>query len=406
MNQFSAVKKKYYPKINLSRFSFLTLVNKRIGDSEVSWFRFGNRHHVMLSSVKTIELAGKLEKKGQLDRQAFNADYSPILGNGAFTVPQKDWEIHKREIMRYLTPTRGNDVIWQAIAHRASHRALDRWKHSRTINGVKFCRSIAQESIIEVFFGTPTAINQFKLHTITRLMLLSSEAIGFSLLFFKKHPTRFIKLPQFIGKLAGDALSRMIERAPQRPGSPAADPMFRQDIRTLMFAGHETMACALMSCLWMIGNNQALQNTLRKDIQENGSQSKLLKNTILETLRLLPPLHTPPPRVCTTDININGEAISTGSIVFFGLWQAHRRCPNAEQFNPERFNATKSERTIVPFGTGPKRCVGEQLSLVFLITVLSEILINVNINACDNKANLNPRSLVLLKELFKFESIK
>ena len=397
----------FIPDIRLSPRCFIQFIEKNSKGKIISFFNFGRTKVTMLSSIAAIQKAGKLEKKGNPDRQAFNADFIPVLGDGAFTAPPHQWLEHKRQIMRHLTPSKNNKYIWEKAAIKATQMALNNCDQKSIVNGFKFSQSIGQEMIITVFFGAPSVINKYKLGIINKILMFSIEGIGFVRLWFGGKPKWLMKIPQTIGHLAGYSLEKMVINAKPLPESPAADPAFRKEIHTLLFAGQDTLTCALMSCLWILGNDLSIQDKARLEIKNNNLENCYLKNIVLETLRMLPPLHTPPLRLCPEAMQIDGQTIPAGSTLVYGIWHAHRRCSYPNQFNPDRFKDPISTQ-IIPFGTGPKRCVGEHIALCYLTSVLAEMLSKLVIISEDKTLTLNPRTITFSNKplLFTFKKIE
>lgn len=395
----------FNPKITFSRFSFIRSVQSQSTGQALDWFRFGGRKHVVLKSIEVIDAACKLEKQGLLDRQEFNIDMLSMLDKGVLSAPAEEWECHKRNVMRYLNPTNGHRELWQTKTTKAVSRALATLRDDQTVYGQRLCRQIAQETIQTIFFGHPRAINPFKLHLLFRLMLFTTELIGLSVVFCKTRPTWIVKSSQWLGKLAGDLLTREIQKADKRKGSPATDPEFQPELRTLLFAGQDTMTCALQNSLWLLANDMEMQQLIRTALRKDANNTQMVDHLIYESFRMLPPLHTSAPRVCLQNIEINGVQIPKDTLVFYGIWQTHQNVENPELFDPNRFATIKPSKTIIPFGSGPKRCVGEQLSYVFLSTALAEIVRQYSISTANQSLHLNPVTLLMNNEKIRFERL-
>ncbi len=396
----------YFPKITLCPFSFIEYTRKKSKGQAVSFIQFGLTKFALLSRTHLIEEAGKLEKTGVLDRQKFNSDFLPILGEGSFTATQKKWGHHKRLLMRYLTPAKGNTVKWSAVVQRAANSAIRQCNHPH-VNGVQFSRCIVQETLLEVFFGNPNAINKKKLHFLIRTMFATSELVCFLRLILTCHADLLIKPFQFIGHKAGNMLDNMINNAQATESSAWSDNKFRSELRTVLFAGHESLTYSLVNSLWILGNNESLQNQVRDEIKSVGLESLLLNHVILETFRIMPTVHTPPPRICQSDIVIDGVNIDSGTSILYGLWHAHHSCHNPSQYDIARFDKPKSYRMILPFGSGPKRCVGEHLAMTFLTRALYEVIINNKITSLNKTMPLKPRTVLMprRKILFNFSAV-
>ncbi|CRK97114.1 CLUMA_CG010454, isoform A [Clunio marinus] len=157
---------------------------------------------------------------------------------------------------------------------------------------------------------------------------------------------------------------------------------------TLFLDAFETASLALHLALYELGKSQDVQNKLRREIEENleGKEfltyEKLLELPYLdqifyEVLRLHPPLQTTS-RVCNDDCELTSAKdrkikIKKGSVVVIPIYSIQRDARyynNPENFNPERFNiehggvkAFKELGVLIPFGDGPRICLGMRRSL-------------------------------------------
>ncbi|XP_076273990.1 cytochrome P450 6a2-like [Rhynchophorus ferrugineus] len=149
-------------------------------------------------------------------------------------------------------------------------------------------------------------------------------------------------------------------------------------------AGFETSSTAMTFALFCLSQNQTVQQKLRDEINEvlqkhDGNISyeavkemKYLDMVVNETLRIYPPLPGIP-RVCSKDYRIPGTdlVIEKGTRLQIPVWGLHMDpdyYPNPEVFNPENFNeenkAKRHEFTFLPFGEGPRMCIGLRFGLM------------------------------------------
>lgn len=148
-------------------------------------------------------------------------------------------------------------------------------------------------------------------------------------------------------------------------------------------AGFETSSTTMGFFLYEMARNEDIQNRVRKEIDEiiaqhNGeitfesiNEMKLLEMCVDETLRMYPPVFNLV-RECTKDwkmpdSNIIIEKGVTMTIPVFAIQRDAEYYPNPEQFQPQRFNAENSagktfiDRPYMPFGEGPRLCIGQRL---------------------------------------------
>lgn len=185
-------------------------------------------------------------------------------------------------------------------------------------------------------------------------------------------------------------------------------------------AGFETSSTTMSFCLYELAKNEDVQNRVRKEIDnvltdhkgeitfEAINEMKLLEMCIDETLRLYPPVFNII-RECTKDWQMPGSnvVIEKGvSVVVpaFAMQRDAKYYPNPDQFIPERFSventADKSftEMPYLPFGDGPRVCIGQRLgkmqTKVGLVLLLQSFKFNLSGNTL-KPIKISPQSIVL-----------
>jgi cytochrome P450 len=407
------------PKFRPAAGSFLSLIGRWIHGRAVI-FPWIKSSIAILAAPEAILQAARLENQGDLSRQDFTHDLVfPILGEGVFSSSEAEWRRHKLACMRHLKPTRVNLEVWKSAARQAALKALDELKppgaalgQAFQVDGIQFCRKIVQEVLLEVFLGTAEQIDKARLYHLTHRMDACAEVGTFFLLAFGRKWGWHLARPfQLIGYLARRRLQETIDGWAIRPGFPAEDLQFRENLRSLLFAGQDTLTDALAFSLWMLGARPELQDKIRLEVTERGPDSPALRHAILETLRLLPPVHTLPARTARREIEICGVKIPKGTEVLYSLWFAHRRCERPEEFILERFARHRSERgeRFFPFGVGPKRCVGEHLAMTVLCALLATLLTRGRVESSSQTLELGARTVLVpkrpLKLKFRFDPL-
>jgi cytochrome P450 len=193
-----------------------------------------------------------------------------------------------------------------------------------------------------------------------------------------------------------DILS-MLMAARDEEGNPMTDLELRDELLTLLFAGHETTATAMSWALYWIHH---LPNVKEKLLQELKSVTDptdwmsifrlpYLTAVCNETLRIHPVAMLTFPRVVAEPVELLGYKLELNTIVIGCIYLLHHReelYPDAEQFKPERFlDRQFSPYEFMPFGGGVRRCVGEALAQFEMKIVLATILLNYNLELSDRK---------------------
>jgi cytochrome P450 len=167
------------------------------------------------------------------------------------------------------------------------------------------------------------------------------------------------------------------------------DDLIRDQILTMLIAGHDTSTALLAWALHLLGKHpEALAQAVAEvdavvgqdDLTESHmNQLPYLDSLIKETLRLYPPIHVGN-RIVAEDTHISGYELKAGTRVMASIYLSHRdgrywEAPN--EFRPERFarNAKKPPAfTYVPFGGGARACIGAAFAQVKAKVVLARIL--------------------------------
>ena len=165
------------------------------------------------------------------------------------------------------------------------------------------------------------------------------------------------------------------------------DDAIRDELVTMVVAGHETVASALTWTLMLLAEHPEAQRRLRDEARAAGDPSPLrlweqlpwTRAVIDESLRLFPPGWVVSRRAAEAD-SVGGQVVPAGTLAIISPWLLHRNAgswPHPSEFRPERFlgeTVTKARPDYLPFGLGPRLCIGRDFALVELTILLVELL--------------------------------
>jgi cytochrome P450 len=191
---------------------------------------------------------------------------------------------------------------------------------------------------------------------------------------------RIIRERRASGDDPGDVLSRLLAARDPDSGEGLSDSELRDEVMTLFLAGHETTALALTWSLALLAHHPSEARKLQEELDRTlGQRPPKLADlehlhytlaVLKEAMRLYPPAYviTRNSRVETT---IGGVAMPRDQLVFINVYGIHRReaaFAQADSFRPERF-LSEGEKlwprcTYLPFGAGPRVCVGNHFALM------------------------------------------
>lgn len=188
-----------------------------------------------------------------------------------------------------------------------------------------------------------------------------------------------IQLKKASGRTQGDLLGQIID-AQDEDGSTMTRKQLRDELMTLFLAGHETTALSLTYTLLLLAQHPECQSQLRKDLNEKGVESLLLKQVIQESLRLYPPAWVIGREALQND-RLGQHDIPAGTNVIIPIYAIHHdesTFRDAWRFDPSRwtseFQSNLPKAAFLPFGYGQRMCIGAQFAMQELSIVLKEVV--------------------------------
>ena len=173
-----------------------------------------------------------------------------------------------------------------------------------------------------------------------------------------------------------DVLSRLLLVGSDTGDAPLSDAELRDQLVTLLLAGHETTAAALAWTLYELASHPDLQGEGYAAARDG--DDRFLEALLKESMRLHPVIASTA-RKLTRDQVIGGWRLPAGTVVNTSILLAHQRrdsYPDTWTYRPSRFvNNEVEPNTWLPFGGGVRRCIGAGFSLMEGTAVLGEILL-------------------------------
>lgn len=188
----------------------------------------------------------------------------------------------------------------------------------------------------------------------------------------------------------GDLLSMFMATRDEETGESMNDRQLRDEVMTLLMAGHETTANGLAWAFALLSQHPDIARRLRDEIRTALGERRptlgevmalpLLDRVVDEVLRLYPPAWSIGRRAEQED-ELGGFHIPKHSLVIPNVYLAHRNpsyWPNPEGFDPDRFLEGESEKrprfAYLPFGGGPRQCIGNSFALLEMKLALAIVL--------------------------------
>ena len=187
----------------------------------------------------------------------------------------------------------------------------------------------------------------------------------------------------------GDLLSMLMHTEDADTGERMTDAQLRDEVVTMLLAGHETTANALSWALYLLGQHPQITARIRDEFTRvvgdgvpDARQTRALEYTervVKETLRLYPSAWMIDRRPIEDDV-IDGVRVRAGSLVAVSPWITHhdpRLWDDPMTFDPDRFLPEREKErpryAYFPFGGGPRMCIGQPFSMMESVLILGSI---------------------------------
>jgi cytochrome P450 len=320
----------------------------------------------------------------------------PVLGEHSVLLLDERAHMEQRKLL--LAPLHGKRMQgYGELMAEIAAKEIDRWPAGEPYRLRPRMQAITLEIILRAVFGLEHGERLRRLRIeLRRLldMLTQPQMLLFPLLMGPERLSRFgpfQRLHADVDELvyseiaerrrAGDLdarddiLSMLLQARHESDGSPMTDQEVRDELLTLLVAGHETTATALA---WAVERLIRHPDKLARLTDEVRSGTKdYLEAVVTETLRLRPVISLVARRL-TEPVEIGRWQLPAGVTVAPSIYLVHRRpdvYPNPERFEPERFlQRSPGTYTWIPFGGGVRRCIGGSFAHFEMQVVLSELV--------------------------------
>jgi cytochrome P450 len=326
-----------------------------------------------------------------------NEILAPLLGRNSLLVLDEKRHMSQRKLL--LPPFHGSRMQgYGQTMGEIAEREIDRWPTGAPYKLRPRMQALTLEIILRTVFGVGgdeagkladlrEALREFLDMTtnprfLAPLLLVGPKRVR-GLAAFRRRIERVDEL--IYGEIAerrragdveerDDVLSMMIG-AGHEDGSPMSDEEMRDELVTLLVAGHETTATSLAWAVERLTRNPEKLERLRAELLEG--REEYLTATIQETLRLRPVISIVL-RKLTEPVEIGGYELPAGVSVAPCIYLVHRNAeiyPEPERFLPERFlDNPPGTYTWIPFGGGVRRCLGASFAQFEMAVVLKELV--------------------------------
>jgi cytochrome P450 len=399
--------------------------------------QYGDVVHLKAGPYHGYLLSNPADIKHVLQDNARNYHKSPLydrlrdgLGNGLLTSEDALWLRQRRLAQPAFHRQRLIGMADMMVSCTA--RVLDQWdrRAGEPFDLVSEMMSLTQAIIVRTMFSTDLGsaseivnrtwpiINQRIGETFwstkleTRLPIPANRRFARALHELDTVVYRIIAERRESGREESDLLSMFLAARDEETGEGMTDRQLRDEVTTMLLAGHETTSLLLSWTYYVLSQHPEAEQRIADEVDAvvgdgvpgfaHLERLTWTRMVLEEVLRLYPPAWGFS-RLALKDDEIAGYRVPAGSIVYLIPFVLHRRptlWPEAERFDPERFapgrEAGRHRFAYLPFGAGPRGCIGNQFAMVEAQLIVSAIAQRYRIDLLAGQ-RIRPEPLITLR---------
>ena len=338
--------------------------------------------------------------------------FSMIFGNGLLSSDGEVWRTHRRTMAPAFDP---RSVASYAPSMAATAQAFaQRWRNLPDGHVIDVAEDMLKVTL-QIIAGTMFSTDTDEIIDEVATTLHSAGLIRPSLAeflpvvgeyFLREHEKKIAKsfarldglVERFIsereaqmqaGGAPNDLLGRLIAAKDAETGVAMTPREVRDQMLTIFLAGHETTATALTWAWYVLAERPAEAAKLHAELDavlqgrpptfDDVPRLPYARAVIDEVLRLYPAAPMLSARQAVADDVVAGRKIKAGDLISVSPWVLNRHrdlWDDPEAFNPDRFLSGNTERprfAYIPFGAGPRICIGMQLALTEAVMLLATL---------------------------------
>jgi cytochrome P450 len=392
-----------FPEFARDALAFKTRLSREYGP--LTYYRSLGREFYQLNDPDLVEtvLVHRNEQFGK--GELFHDILDPVTGDGLLTAEGDQWRRQRHMVNPAFHPDRiaeYSEIMVQETAAMAND-----WADGERVDVHSELMSVTLDIVTRALFGMEITDGD----TISDALDVVMDRVGspVSSLVPASWPTpgnqAFSGAIDDIDDVVDDIIERhrvdsvdqesvlsALLRARDAAGETMDDELVRDEVRTLLLAGHETTALALTFSLFCLGQSPAAEERLVAELDDvlggdrptmaDAPRLAYTEQVVDESMRLYPPVHGIL-REANSAVELGGYTIPEGATVSLNQWTLHRDprfFDDPMAFDPARWNGDLRESlprfAYFPFGGGPRRCVGDRFAKLEAKLVLSTLYQN------------------------------
>lgn len=410
----------------LNPIDYLETMQKRYGDIFLVPSFAGFPPQVIISNPQAIQeiftAAPNLFESG-----LGNKIILPIVGSNSLILLDGERHLQQRKLL--MPPFHGERMrAYGQIICEITEQVISRLKVGQSFVARSIMQEISLTVILQTVFGLKEGERYQQIRKILTAMLDSfNSPLSATLLFFKSLQVNlgplspwgnFLRqrkrLDQLIyqeirerraqPKSLGEDILSLLLLARDEAGQPMTDEELRDELMTMLFAGHETTASALAWALYWVHYIPEVREKLLEELDSinvsNADSTEIARLPYLnavcsETLRIYPIAFFTLSRILQAPMQLMGYELPKGMLLAPCIYLTHHRpdiYPEPKRFKPERFLERQfSPYEYLPFGGGNRRCLGIAFAMFEMKLVLATVLSHYSLTLAEKRPLLPVR---------------
>lgn len=396
-------------------------------------FEMGRKSTYLVNDADLIKRI-LLDNNKNYVKQPLNAVKNPLMGEGLLTSEGDIWR-RQRRLAQPAFHRQQIDGFAQTMA-TSTHKRLNEWEKwansGRSFDLAEEMMMLTLDIVTRTLFGN--ALSSEETATINRLMVpilrgtrrhvMLSRWIGEApnLPTNRRYYRQVAELDEIVNRLiaerkrqaevGSDLLGMLLSAEDEETGERMTDQQLRDEVMTLFLAGHETTANLLAWTWALLGEHPDVGHSVRMEIESQlGNRPPMLADmanlpytqmVLKESMRLYPPAWMTLRSPLEDDLWC-GERLRADARIMICIYTLHRSPTywrDPEQFDPTRFAdpvALPHRFAYIPFGGGPRLCIGKQFALLEATVILAMMMQRYKVTPSPMAPAIVPETAVTLR---------
>lgn len=409
---------------------FLNRLARDYGD--VAFFRLGPFRVCLVNQPELIREVLVTQRTAFPKHRRHAQTVRSFSGNSVFVAEGSDWVTQRRMVQPAFQPRRMEAYVHATLDE--TRRMLAKWEPNSELDLVQAMSRLALLSIGRALFRVDLSdradeiAKALRVHSTTlrnefRAPIVWPDFFPTPAKGRKRWAVRYLHelIMSLIRKRwarppdGDDVLSILMAGGGGESGGPVpSDQQICDEARVLFIAGQDDTTAALSWSLFLLATHPNVEARCRDEIKtvsggrdvtfEQIGRLSYTEMVVKETLRLYPPTWCLIPRVAASDVTLGGYSIRRGTWVLVSPYATHhdqRFFPQPDAFVPERFSPARQTEipamAYIPFGGGPRACVGNAYSLSNIVAMIAAITQRHGFSICDDPKTVLPDPSLALR---------